>query len=187
MRAFAVIGVLALTACGPGAEQPGQTRETANGCPAAAASSWTADDGAVFTIEASAIGADCAQANAAFSIQNAAGETVWSEAYPVSEVMTLAGAESVEDMQRRLGEWINPAGAGPDSTGDLPEWAQGEDTPMSGEFPFYVEDGLSRSAFEALRARDVAMFCYVQGMESVVCLAVDSGELKEIGVQTFPG
>jgi|CXWL01.1.fsa_nt_gi hypothetical protein len=187
MRAFTVMGVLALAACDPSAEQPGQTREAANGCPAAAASSWTADDGVVFIIGASAIGADCAQANAALSIQNAAGETVLNEAYPVDEVMTLAGAESVEDMQRRLAEWINPAGAGPDSTGDLPEWVQGEDNPMSGEFPFYVEAGMGRAGFEALRARDLAMFCYEQGMESVACLAVDNGELKRIGLQTFPG
>lgn len=58
---------------------------------------------------------------------------------------------------------------------------------MSGEFPFYVEEGLDRAAYEAVRGRDAPMFCYIQGMESAACLALEDGRLAKIGVQSFPG
>jgi hypothetical protein len=101
--------------------------------------------------------------------------------------MTLAGAASVDDMQRRLHEWIGAPGAGRDSTGDLPEWPAGADAPAAGEFPFYVSDGWDRTSYESIRRNDRAMFCYVQGRESEICLAAVDGRLDEIGVQTFPG
>jgi hypothetical protein len=97
------------------------------------------------------------------------------------------GAESVEDMQRRLNEWVNPPGAARDSTGDLPVSAAGARSPMSGEFPFYVEEGVDRARYEGLRGRDAPMFCYVQGMESEACLAFENGRVTKIGVQSFPG
>jgi len=99
----------------------------------------------------------------------------------------LAGAESVEDMQRRLNEWITPAGAARDSTGDLPVWEANATQPMSGEFPFYVEEGVNRERYETLRAQDAPMYCYVQGMESEACLVRENGRLTKIGVQSFPG
>lgn len=186
MRTFEIFAAFALVACGPTAVEPAEQQEVANGCPAAASSIWTADDGVGFTIEASAAGDDCDRATATIAIRKASGETVWIEAYPANQVMTLAGAESVGDMQRRLNEWINAPGAAPDSTGDLPEWAPSEDYPMNDEFPFHPEQRFGRAAYEALRARDAAMICYEQGMESVACLFENNGEIEKIGVQTFP-
>jgi len=33
----------------------------------------------------------------------------------------------------------------------------------------------------------VPVFCYVQGMESMACVALQNGEMTKVGVQTFPG
>jgi hypothetical protein len=172
---------LALVACNQQAEdQPAETIAE-NGCPATASGTWEG-----MQVEASASGADCAQAQATITIRNGAN-TLWSEAYPANQVMVLAGAESVEDMQRRLNEWVNPPGAARNSTGDLPVWAADAAHPMSGEFPFYAEEGVDRPRYEALRGADAPMFCYVQGMESEACLALENGRLMKIGVQSFPG
>lgn len=183
------LSALTLTACNQSAgkaDQPDpaiQDEQAAaeNNCPATARSTWER-----LQIDASATGADCATAQATLTISNGA-TTLWSETYPAEHVMVLAGAASTEDMQRMLNEWVNPAGASLDSTGDLPEWPANADSPMSGEFPFYVEEGVQRAAYEGARRRDAPMFCYVQGMESLACLALENGRLTKIGVQSFPG
>lgn len=180
------LSALTLAACNQAAEQTEQAAQpeqaaAENNCPAAASGAWE-----TMQIEASASGADCASAQATITIRNGAQE-VWSENYPAAQVFTLAGAESVEDTQRRLNEWVNPPGAARDSTGDLPVWIAGAEHPMSGEFPFYTEEGVDRARYETLRGRDAPMFCYVQGMESEACLALENGAVVKIGVQSFPG
>lgn len=179
--AIIAFSALALAACNQQASAPSAEAPAENGCPATASGTWES-----LQVEARSQGADCASAEATITIRS--GEaTLWTETYPVSQVMVLAGPESIEDMQRRLNEWITPAGAARNSTGDLPEWAAGEQNPMSGEFPFYTEEGVDRAAYEALRRRDAPMFCYVQGMESEACLALDNGRIAKVGVQSFPG
>lgn len=152
-----------------------------NGCPATASGTWE-----TLQVSANANGADCATAQATLTISNG-DQTLWSEVYPVNQVMVLAGADSVEDLQRRLNEWVNPPGAARNSTGDLPVWAAGGEHPMSGEFPFYQEEGVDRATYETLRGRDAPMFCYVQGMESEACLVLENGRITKIGAQSFPG
>jgi hypothetical protein len=171
----------ALAACGQEVMTQAEEAAAENGCPANASGTWE-----TLQIEASVNGVDCAQGQASITIRNG-DETLWSEIYPVDQVMVLAGPESVEDMQRRLNEWVNPPGAARNSTGDLPVWAAGAQSPMSGEFPFYPEEGVDRATYETLRGADAPMFCYVQGMESEACLALEDGRLTKIGVQSFPG
>lgn len=187
MRAWGAIAALALAACGARDDAPAPLVEAANLCPASTNSTWAAGANAVFSIDAAVTGPDCAQATATIAIHTPGGATVWTQSYPAEQLMTLAGATAPEDMQRRLGEWIVPGGAAADSTGDLPEWSAQDDSPMNGEFPFYPEEGIDRAAYAALRARDAPMYCYVQGMESLACLAWDSGALTLVGLQTFPG
>jgi hypothetical protein len=182
---IAALCALMLAACNQAAETTDQpdasARVAENGCPAAASGTWQG-----LQVDASASGADCGSAQATITIGNN-GATLWSETYPANQVMVLAGAESVEDMQRRLNEWVNPPGAARDSTGDLPVWAAGAQSPNSGEFPFYAEEGVERATYETLRGRDAPMFCYLQGMESEACLALENGRVTKIGVQSFPG
>jgi hypothetical protein len=190
MRRILAIVVLALAACSPpAAEQDAASPPeiaVADNCPASASSQWNTGN-QVVAVEAVAGGEACASAHATLTFRDAEGATLYEETFEAQHVMVLAGAESVDDMRRRLNEWISPPGAAPDSTRDLPEWAAGAESPMQGEFPFYPEEGLTRTAYEALRTLDAPMFCFVQGMESQACLTMQSGALRKIGVQAFPG
>lgn len=188
MRKVLVGSALALLvlACSPG-NQASETHVATSGCSATASATWQAGLAGDFRVEASAAGSNCGAAAATLTIRDPSGGTRWTEEYPAAQVMTLAGATSSEDMQAKLGDWINPSAAAYHTTADLPEWTRDEDNPMSGEFPFYPEEGIDRAAYEALRGRAVPVYCYVQGMESLACLAWENGELQKVGLQTFPG
>jgi hypothetical protein len=188
MRLIIVASALALAACNPAQEtsettMPAQSLPPlAGACATSASSAWNE-----LSVIAESGGDDCAAATARITIRNAAGDILFTQDNPSNQVMTLVGAESVEDMQRRLGEWITPAGAMMDSASDLPEWADGDDQPMSGEFPFYIDHGVDRAAYTALRQRDAPLFCFVQGMESLACFIYEGGALTHVGEQSFPG
>ena len=88
---------------------------------------------------------------------------------------------------RWLAEWVTP-GSTMISTSALPEWPANAQAPESGEFPFYPEEGYDREAYNALRTNNLPLYCYVQGMESLACIAFSGeGEVSKIGVQSFPG
>ncbi len=171
--AFALAGVAASTA-------------TAKDCTAAASAAWTQVKG--YTINASVGGPDCAKAVALIVIRDADGEPVWHESYVAGQVMVLAGAQNGADMTKALGEWIDPSNPQFTTTADLPDWPEGADSPMSGEFAFYPEEGVDRAAWAKMRAAKTPVYCYVQGMESSACVTNDPEMgFYMVGVQTFPG
>lgn len=155
--------------------------EAANGCPARATSTWNGGGADTYSIEASAQGATCAEAQATLIIRDAHGALEQSFSLGAADTLVLAGAESVQDMQRRLTEWITPAGASADSTGDLPEWAAGAEGPS----PFTPTLGMGRAEYQALRAQDAPMYCYEASATTSACFAVHNGGLTQIGVQTY--
>lgn len=192
MRALLVVAALAVTACSPSgctpaaektAEQPADAAG-AEGCAASASSAWNAG-GETITIEGSTTGADCASAEARIAFRRGEAEPFYQQNFRAGAIMTLAGASSIEDMQRRLQEWVSPPGAAPDSTGDLPEWPANAAGP-AGEFPFQPYN-MDRATYEAHRAADTPMFCFVQGMESEACYTLDNGAWRHLGLQQFPG
>ncbi len=189
MRLVLIAGVLALTAaCTFVASTPTQSRTAAaTGCGANASGHWQADANTNFTLEAQSFGADCAKAVAVIVIRDAQGDVQWAEAAPAAHIMTLAQAHDVAAMQTALGEWINSSNHTIASSSALPEWPRGANGPQNGEFPFHPEEGADRQSYEALRAANVPVYCYVQGMESQACLALTNGALEKAGVQSFPG
>lgn len=184
MMLLAIVGVLA--ACSPPAVETPEV-EAANNCPARAASIWDGAPDVVFGIDASVEGVTCTDANATITIRDANGAVAYTETVPVAMTQALAGAESVDDMGRRLAEWITPAGASMDSVGDLAAWAPGAAEPVDAEVPFHPEARVTREVYEALRAGDAPMYCYEQSREAGVCLTVWDGVLERIGVQTYAG
>jgi hypothetical protein len=185
-RAF-IASALALCAAACTRMDNESAGQAAAGCNASAAAPWRPLSGAEFTIEAVSFGPDCARAVATLVIRNAAGEVLWAEAHESRFVMTLAEVRDADAMQAALAEWIEPSNNAYATTAALPDWPLNSDAPAGGEFPFYPGPELPRDAYLALRARGTPVFCYVQGMESLACLALDDGAMTKIGVQTFPG
>lgn len=178
LRVFAIAAVLALSACA----QQG----AAGACQAASNDTWVAGE-TVFNVEASTTGPDCEHAVATLVIRDGESRAIFTEAYPTEYVMTLREARDVSAMRAALDDWIASNNSTMVSTSALPDWPANADGPVNGEFPFYVADDWDRDTYLGLRTRDAPLFCYVQGGESLNCLAFDDGTVRAVGVQTFPG
>jgi hypothetical protein len=185
MRIFVIVAVALAAACTPLAEEQDVMSE---GCDARAAAQWSTPADPNASVEAITTGPDCARAIATLIIRNGSGEPLYSETYQPPQVMTLAQASTPTAMQTALAEWIDPASNTTMQTSSaLPEWLANADSPQNGEFPFYLEEGYTRELYDQVRDANVPMYCYVQGMESMNCLALRDGALESVGVQTFPG
>lgn len=177
MRNWLVVAVVvaALGACQRGAEN-------ASACAASARAEWNG-----LSVESMAEGEDCASAQATLTIKDAAGAALFSETHVAANLMSLAQAGDAAAMQTALADWINSSNDTMATSGALPDWPAAAEAPESGEFPFYPEEGLSRDRYLTIRAADAPLFCFVQGMESQVCLVLQDGALTKVGVQLFPG
>lgn len=161
----------------------------ADDCNARASSVWEPGNGQTYTIEMLTDGATCDQAIATYVVRGPDGAPLYYNIYQASQVMVLAGQPTKADMEAALFQW-GMQDAGPDGvahTGSLPEWKAGAEAPEAGEFPFYPEASIDQTYYEQLRAAKAPMICFVQGMESLACLALYEGGFVVVGVQTFPG
>ena len=179
--------VLALGACTRiGSTRPSSVAEVA-GCEATATGEWRASPQATYQVQASSSGPDCTHSVATIAVRDSSGKVLWADAAASEHLMTLAPARELPAMQRALAEWIDSNNRTIASSSALPDWPQGATAPQNGEFPFYPEHHFDRDAYMTLRAANVPVFCYVQGMESSACVALQNGEMTKVGVQTFPG
>lgn len=181
-----VLAAALAAACAPDGGGAGAPQSAAAGCAARVQTTWSAGDAGSYAVEAVAEGDTCADATAQLQFRDGAGAVVWTGDYAAAQVMTLAGATSAAEMQTRLAEWLDQSNAAV-TTAQLPEWLPNAEQPMSGEFPFYPDEGVTRDVYEAARARALPQFCYVQGIESVACLYVEYGAFHRLGAQSFPG
>ncbi|MCK7614054.1 hypothetical protein [Roseibium sediminicola] len=141
----------------------------------------------VYAVKAATQG-DCGQGDISLTVSNSDGDIEFSETYGPEDLFGFYGLASAEEMRFALTDWItNYAQEGTSSK--LPPWPQGADGPQAGEFPFYPEDGVGQELYEAVRAQDRRMICFIQGSESQLCLLQnpENGALEAVGVQTFPG
>jgi hypothetical protein len=183
MRSILTVGALALAACSPAEEAD----NLVTSCDARAANTWTASD-AQYSVEATSAGPDCARAVATFVVRDASGAPLYAEAYLAQHVMVLSDVSDAAAMETALREWTNPANSTTmATTSALPDWPARASGPENGEFPFYADESVDRDTYLGLRQADVPLLCFVQGMESLACLALRNGQLEKIGVQTFPG
>jgi|GEM_PF-1204200 len=110
-------------------------------------------------------------------IINMNDEELFTAAHYTDEVMTLAWHEAEgQTLEEAVAAWLEPD---PWRGSELPDWNE------PSEFPFIPS--MTREAYEDLRERDAPLLCYVQGMESALCLTVIDGEIQEAGIQIFPG
>lgn len=160
--------------------------QAANGCNVVASTAWKAA-GRVHRVDAFSNGAICAHAVVTLVVRAGDGKALWVDAAPAAQLMTFVEVRTRQQMTRALGEWTSQNHMFK-STAELPEWKKGAERPASGEFPFYPESGTDREMYEQVRAAKQPLFCYVQGMESMACIALAAdGQMTKVGVQAFPG
>ena len=186
MRAIIIAGASVLAACTM-AVSGGESASSAQGCQAEAVRTWDVADGGAYIINASSAGPDCQHAVATIVVRDGQNDVLWADALAVQHTFGLNEASTPAAMRTALEEWIG-ANTTIMTASELPQWLANTSEPQSGEFPFYPEpEWNDRAAYEEVRARNAPMFCYVQGMESMACLALEHGRLTKIGVQSFPG
>lgn len=147
------------------------------------ATTWPAN----FTARAESVG-PCGRATLILSVSNLSGQIVWDDTGPSDQYFGFDDVTDVDLMYEALNLWIGDY-ASVSTTGTLPDWVAGEEYPLSSEFPFYVDEGVTRDDYLQVRAADHPMICYVQGRESMRCLhpAANGYVLETVGVQSFPG
>lgn len=140
-----------------------------------------------YSVEASAQG-ECGSAGVSLAVFNQNGGVEYQATFDPNELFGFYDVATLAEMQAALLDWISNY-ADIASAAKLPAWPEGADGPESGEFPFYVEEGVTREIYERARAEDRPMVCFIQGAESLLCLLKNpkTGALESIGVQTFPG
>lgn len=190
VRLAACMALLAATAFVPAADAAGKPAkgQPVAGCNVSDAIDWAPVKGAPYRAEAHANGpGKCEDAAVTLVLRAPGGKALWVDARPATDVMTFASVSTRNAMQRALREWLTQE-HDYKTTSDLPEWKEGADAPMSGEFPFYPDEGMDRDAYEEMRGEKSPVFCFVQGMESMECLALaKDGGISKIGLQLFPG
>lgn len=155
-------------------------------CEGSAASTWSPRPGQTYFIEARAIGPSCDDAVIALVVRTGEGAPLHAWASPAHYLFGFQDLKGETDMAAALAEFIDPARGGLSSTADLPDWPEGADHPP-GEFPFLPDPDIDRLTYLSLRESALPVFCHVQGMESLACVAFDPAGPEMIGVQTFPG
>ena len=186
---LALASAFALSACGQntGTTEPPAQTAAAEGCSITVSTPWRPLSGVEFNTTATTTGATCASAEATITISYGANQELYRETYPTAQVMLLAPAHDEAAMRAALADWLSQDHNQMNRTSTLPDWPAGADAPTASEFPFYVEEGVTRDQYVAWRNADVPMFCYVQGMESLACLGWRDERFTKIGVQSFPG
>ena len=145
------------------------------GCNAQAERKWNG-----LTIEAFSQGDTCENAVVTLVIRDKEGKPIWARAHVASQLLNFSEQPSTDakGMIGKLGGWISGEGF----------MTSVDKLTFDGEFPFTVSSDIEAAALKAYRKQKLPLFCYIQGIESGNCLALDKkGQIVELGVQSFPG
>ena len=186
-----------LTACQPQtppAETPAAPVETAtapvsaDGCAAKVERPWGTGG---YRVKAWTSGETCEAAVVTLAAYGSDGLPVYGWAGATQFLFLLNDANTPEEMQTGLNEWVGSDNLPRNLTGTLPAWEETDGQPKQTEFPFMPN--MEKDAYDALRKDNLNMLCYPQGMESQLCLALHPSVggapamVEEIGLQRFPG
>jgi hypothetical protein len=151
------------------------TAEVLANCVAQAERKWNN-----LTVEAFSQGPGCSNAVVTLAIRVRGGKAIWARAHIAHQLLNFSESptNSPKAMTDKLRSWISGEGFMKSVDG----------LNLAGEFSFGLADGVSLEVFKAYQKLKLPLFCYIQGMESGNCLAVDKdGAVVELGVQSFPG
>lgn len=155
-------------------------------CDARSRAVWS-DSRAGIVAEAMAQGQTCANAVVTLVLRDSSGKPLWVDSRIGAQVMIFAGVNDRGEMMRALSDWIDQRRSSLARSDKLPNWPQGANAPQSGEFPFYPDGDVDREMYMKIRGQHLPLFCYVQGMESLACVALTADGVTKVGLQTFPG
>jgi hypothetical protein len=159
----------------------------ADDCGAQSSAPWT-QAGNAFSAAAAAKGPRCEKAKIALVLHAPGGKALFTYHGTADTILSLNGVKTKAQMKQALAKWIADAMRKMTTSDQLPDWNDQQDQPTAGEFPFFVEDGIKRPAYLAIRKAKRPMFCFVQGMESIGCAVLGTdGAVTKIGAQSFPG
>jgi hypothetical protein len=181
--------VLALAACQP-ADTTSADAALAAGCAVRAEAPWGpigASDHPSYRIEAYTNGSICEVAVITMVIRARDGYPAYVWAGEAEQLMGLGDQPDTAAMTKALGEWIDPTASNIQTTGDLPPWDETEGQAKRAEFPFMPAEWLDQETYEAIRTEKAPVYCFVQGMESLNCVALRDGQIEDLGLQLFPG
>lgn len=187
LLALCVVALLAASCAStpPATSQSGAGVEAA--CDTETTTEWRGTDNRVFRVTASTNGANCAQAVVLLVVRDNSGYVVWTDARATAHVMGLNEPTTRIEMTRALADWVGFPLQRLQTTAHLAPWAQTSGQPGESAFPFQPEAWINEEFYEQLAGEARPMFCYIQGRESIACLAEFQGQLEKIGVQSFPG
>ena len=148
---------------------------------------WTKEGYGRMRTQAVTSGPSCTDAVVLLTVRTEGGAPLLAWASPTAAVFGLKDAATPSAMKEELTRWIRQDQASLASTGVLPEWPEGQETPMAGEFPFYPESWIDRAAWAELRSTPAPLFSFPQGHESMAVFVLHEGQLELIGLQSFPG
>lgn len=147
--------------------------------------------GKAWTVEAASFGPDCKRAVILLTMRQEGGLAVFTNV-AATDGMHFMDVEdnNPETMKKSLAAFLDQSGSALKTTADLKPWKAGAEAPEpSGEFDFYPHADMNQEWYEELRAKKLPLFCYVPGLESLHCVAVDPSVDQAIpmGAQAFPG
>jgi hypothetical protein len=162
-------------------------------CEASAQAPWAAAKKYSFTLEAHAVGPNCANSAIVLLVVDKKGVVQWSTTrLAYQNLMFQDGIKDNASMQTALTEWLAQGlETKPQMASDLPEWKLGKDQAEregDGEFGFYAGPDVTRDFYKSVQEENQPLFCFVQGIESTSCIAAAGPQsIYDIGGFTFPG
>jgi hypothetical protein len=157
-------------------------------CNVRATAAWSVA-GPGYTAQAVSDGPSCELAVLLLVVRDPSGRPLWTDSARADQLMTFQGVSDKAAMATTLADWIDQEDSMMKRGEALPAWDADQAQPVSGEFPFYPDEGVDRDLYEKIRSANGPLFCYVQGMESMACVSLDpaTGEMTKVGAQSFPG
>jgi hypothetical protein len=162
-------------------------------CESTAVAPWTSAKQYNFTLEAHAVGPNCASGVVVLLVVDDKGVVQWSDTRLAQQnLMFQEGITDNASMKKALAAWLAQGlGTKPQTTKDLPDWKPGQiqaEREGDGEFGFYAAQDVTQDFYSRAREKNQPLFCFVQGIESTSCIAAAGPQsISEIGGFTFPG
>lgn len=129
-----------------------------------------------YVIRAETLGARCGEATLVLTVSGPDSVILYRLETGAAAIRTLYGVPGWREMQAELTALI--AQAGPQRSDDLPPWPAGESAPDG----FTPDAALDHASYEALRKRDLALFCHADAPRAQTCLILMTPmEVRKIG------